>query len=303
MITAAGTYTWGIGNGEFLAGYAGLAVLVGIYSVVRRRALTEGPADPPAPDLRRHPHDLAYLNGGAVLAVYSALSAMHLRGTVVSSRGRVTAAGRLDPGADDLERAVHRGAANGVHRNRLPGQHAVCSALDAAHKRLTKAGLLLSDGQRGRIRRVGLVMLAVAVLGLARLVAGVANLAPVGFLTAMLAVVAVAAVWLLVSAPKRTRLGTRTLARMRTEQHLLSPSMRPDWTVHGPEAAALSVGIFGMGALWASDPAFAEELALQRAGSGSSGSSGDSGGGGGDSGGGGSCGGGGGCGGGCGGGG
>ena len=55
--------------------------------------------------------------------------------------------------------------------------------------------------------------------------------------------------------------------------------MRPDWAVYGPSGAALSVGVFGVGALWAADPAFAGELALQRATAASgSGSGGDTGG-------------------------
>lgn len=303
MVTAAAPDTWGITGPDFLLGYAGLAVLATGYCLVRRRALTAGPERPPVTDWSGRPHDLAYLNGGADLAVYSALSAMHLRGTVVSERGRVSAVGTLDRRPDDLERAIHRGTAKTVHRNRLPGQHAVCTALAAAHKRLVADGLLLSDGQRARIRRGGLAMVAVAALGLVRLLAGVAEAKPVGYLVAVLAGVVVVAVGLLVMAPRRTRLGTATLARLRSEEHLLSPSLKPDWTVHGPEAAALAVGLFGMSALWASDPAFAEELAVARA-AGASGAgdsagwgvsswtSGDSGSSGGDSGGGSSCGGG-----------
>jgi uncharacterized protein (TIGR04222 family) len=309
MITAAAADTWGISGPDFLLGYAGLAVLATGYCLVRRRALTAGPDRPPVTDWSRRPHDLAYLNGGADLAVYSALSAMHLRGTVVSERGRVSAVGTLDRRPDDLERAIHRGAAKTVHRNRLPGQHAVCTALGAAHKRLVADGLLLSDQQRSRIRRGALAVVAVAALGLVRLLAGMAEARPVGYLVALLAGVVVVAVGLLVAVPRRTRLGAATLARLRAEEHLLSPSLRPDWTAHGPEAAALAVGLFGMSALWASDPAFAEELAVAKAAGASGGgdgggwgvsswSSGD--GGGGDSGGGSSCGGGG-CGGGCGG--
>jgi hypothetical protein len=104
---------------------------------------------------------------------------------------------------------------------------------------------------------------------------------------------------LLVAAPRRTKEGDRTLARLRSEQHDLSPKMRPDWTVYGPEGAALGVGIFGTSALWASDPAFADELALQRHADSSAGgvgggdsSAGDGGGGGGGGGCGGGCGGG-----------
>jgi uncharacterized protein (TIGR04222 family) len=284
MITAADT--WGISSGSFLLLYAILAVVVLLLSRSARRALADPRGQVGEPDVQRNPHDLAYLNGGATLAVYSALSAMHLRGTVSSERGTVRAAGRLDPGTDELERAIHRAARNGVHRNRLVTHHSVCTVLDASRQRLVKAGLLLSDEQRGRIRRVGLWMTVVAVLGLLRVLAGMSNAQPIGFITPMMAIVTLIAVFLLVRAPRRARAGDRLLARLRSEQHGLSPTNRPDWTVYGPEGAALGIGVFGMSALWASDPAFADELALQRNATGSDGGGGWSGGDGGSSGGG-----------------
>lgn len=298
MITAADT--WGISSGSFLTIYAVLAVVVLVLCRGARRALADPRGPVGEPDVQHHPHDLAFLNGGPALAVYSALSAMNLRRLVVSERGTVRAVGRLDPGGDDLERSIHRAAASGVHRNRLITHHSVCTVLDSSKQRLVKAGLLLSDEQRGRIRRVGLWMVVVAVLGLLRVLAGMSNAQPVGFVTAMMAVVIVLAALLLGRAPRRSRAGDRLLARLRTEQHGLAPANRPDWTVYGPEGAALGIGIWGMSALWASDPVFADELALQRQASasgdgGAGGVGGDSGGSSGDggSGGGGGCGGGG----------
>jgi uncharacterized membrane protein YgcG len=105
----------------------------------------------------------------------------------------------------------------------------------------------------------------VAALGLVRVLAGVAEAKPVGFLVAAVVAVTVVAAVQLAGAPRRTRLGDRTLAALRDEHHLLSPKVKPNWAVQGPVGASLSVGIFGMSALWASDPSFATELAAQRA--------------------------------------
>ena len=89
--------------------------------------------------------------------------------------------------------------------------------------------------------------------------------------------VAALGVLLVCRAPRRTRAGDAALSRLATEYHSLSPSMRPDWAHYGPAGAALAVGVFGVGALWTADPAFATELAAQRAsGSFGSTSSGDS---------------------------
>jgi uncharacterized protein (TIGR04222 family) len=277
MALTATADTWGISGPTFLLAYLVLAVAVWIAGTQTRRMLADPRATGPAADVTAHPHDVAYLNGGAELAVYSALSSMHLRGTITSSHGTVQSAGRLDPGTDGLERAIHFTARGQVRRSRLPFHRPVTTALSEIEKRLVGGGLLLSEEQRLRIRRVGVWMLAVAVLGLVRVLAGVAEAKPVGFLVAALIVVALVAVVQFARAPRRTRRGDRALAALRTEHHLLSPDVKPDWSIHGPAGAALGVGIFGMGALWASDPAFADELAAQRVAAGSSGGDGGAG--------------------------
>lgn len=225
---------------------------------------------------------------------------MHLTGTVAPLRGAVQAVGRLSSGADGLERAIHFATATPVPRRRLPLARPVRTALDTVEKRLVTDGLLLGEPQRRAVRAAGWWTAAVAGLGLLRLLAGVAEGRPVGFLVVALAGVTALAIVQLVHAPRRSRAGDRLLARLRNENAVISPGMRPDWVAHGPATAALGIGLFGASALWASDPALAEELALQRTTDGGGGSSVASGGGG-DSGSGGDGGGGGGCGGGCGG--
>jgi uncharacterized protein (TIGR04222 family) len=304
-VEAVAAPSWGIDSGTFLWAYAVLAVVVLLLGYRIRRRLAEGPDKIIEPDLHRHPHDLAYLTGRGQLAVYSALSAMHLRGTIVSEGGSVQAVGRLDDNPDALEHAVHQSARNPVRVQRLAAQHRVGTALTATCDRLVTSGLLLSGGQRTRIKRVGWWLVLVALFGLYRLLTEVADGRGGVLLAVEVLVVGALAVLQSLTAPRMTRAANRMVARLRTEQHEMAPSMKPDWTVYGPEGAALGIGLWGTSALWASDPAFADELALQRAAAGSSdGGVGviDTSGGGGDSGGGSSCGGGGGGGGGCGGG-
>jgi uncharacterized protein (TIGR04222 family) len=295
--------TWGISGPDFLLAYIVIALVVWAVGTRARWVISARQAVGPARDLSGRPHDVAYLNRGPELAVYSALSSMHLAGTVrAARRGTVVAAGSPGPGADELERAIHLAAAEPVGPSRLRSHRQVTAALAAIESRLVAAGLLLSGERRRRIRSVGWWMTAVAALGFARLLAGIAGARPVGFLLAALAVVGAVAVFQLLRSPRRSVLGHRTLIDMRRRHQSLAPAMKPDWQTYGPAAAALGVGVFGMGALWASDPVFADELALQRAssggyadGGGSAGSSSDGGGsggsGGGDGGGGGGCGG------------
>jgi uncharacterized protein (TIGR04222 family) len=300
MVDPETTSTWGISGPTFLVLYGLLAVMIAASWWLTRQQIRASRGFSLHPgELSRRPQDLAYLNGGPQLAIFSALSAMRLHGWVAVSSGAVQAVGHLGPGATDLERAIHAVATKPVHRLALPAQSPVWTALDAVARRLTRTGLLVSDGARLRLRRIGLWMAGVAVLGVVRLVAGVQSGHPVGFLILELLAVSVATIVMLRAIPRRTEHGDQVLAELRSLQYDLDPASRPNWTVYGPAAAALGVGLFGVSALWASDPAMAAELEAQRATA--LGGAGGYSAGGSDGGGGSSCGGGGGCGGGCGG--
>ncbi|GEL19705.1 TIGR04222 domain-containing membrane protein [Pseudonocardia asaccharolytica] len=267
--------TWGISGTTFLLAYPVIAVAVWGAAARARRAITERRSDRPVPDLTSRPHEVAYLNDGADLAVYSALSSMHRSGTIVTAgRGNVQASSRIPAPGDELERAIHLTAAVPMPRHRLRFHRPVAGALAEIERGLVDAGLLLTADERRSIRRLGFWMLAVAGLGLVRLLAGVANARPVGLLLVALLAVTVVAVVHLSRAPRRSKLGDRTLAQLRREHHSLAPAMKPDWTAYGATSAALAVGVFGMSALWASDPAFADELAAQKAAATSGGGSG-----------------------------
>ncbi|GAA5112404.1 TIGR04222 domain-containing membrane protein [Pseudonocardia adelaidensis] len=263
MALAATAETWGIAGSTFLSAYLLIATTVGAGGICARRALAEPGATKPIDDLTDRPHDVAYLAGGGELAVWSALCAMHLRGTLRAADGTVRAVGRLEPAADPLEEAIHDTAATPVGRRRLVFHHSVRPALAALEERLVAGGFLLSDDRRRRIRRVGFWMLGVAALGLLRVLADIAEVRPVGLLvTALLIVTAVAVVQLTLS-PRRTRRGNRALAALRDRHRALAPDGEPDWQSRGPAGAALGIGLFGTGALAASAPGLAREIAPQ----------------------------------------
>ncbi len=297
--------TWGISGSTFLVVYVLLAVVALVVAVNVRRSVRAGRAVS-ADGLQSRPEDVAYLNGGQDLAVYAALSGMHVDGSIATSGpsavGIVRSVGTVARQAGALQHAIHAAAQRPVPRRTLPVEPRVAAALREIRTRLEQAGLLLTAEQRRGYRRPGFLMLAVLLLGVVRLLAGVANGRPVGFLLVAVLVVAVAALILLVRVPERTASGDAALAAQRARHTALSPAMRPDWGAVGAGAAALSVGVFGVGALMAAEPAFAEELEAQKSAamggsdggsffSGGDGGGGDGGGGGG--GGGGGCGGGG----------
>lgn len=257
--------TWGMSGTSFLVLYVFLAVtatvLAGWY---RSRTAAGAPAGARVVDGR--PEDVAYLNGGSDLAVYAALSAMHVDGTIVTSdrtTGQVRAGGPLTRSATDLQRAIHRSAHRLTPRRTLRTHAAVQSELRRIGQRLETAGLLLSATERTRYRAAAALPGLVAALGLARAAADAATMRPVGVLILLSLVQAVIATGFVLAAPLRTRAGDAALSRTRVEHHTLSASMCPDWTVIGPAGAALSVGAFGLGAMLAAEPVFADELAAQ----------------------------------------
>jgi uncharacterized protein (TIGR04222 family) len=262
-LAAATAETWGITGSTFLPAYLLIAMTVGAAGVCSRRALREPGATRPIDDITTRPHDVAYLAGGGDLAVWSALCAMHLRGTLTAADGTVRAVGRLDPDADELEKAIHATASSPVGHRRLIFHRSVRPALATIEERLVAAGFLLSDQRRRRIRRVGFWMLAVAALGLLRVLADIAEVRPVGLLVTALLLVTAAAVMQIALAPRRSRRGNRALAALRDRHRALAPEREPDWQSHGPAGAALGIGLFGTEALAASAPGFAREVAPQ----------------------------------------
>lgn len=264
-LAAATAGTWGIGGRTFLLAYLLIAVVIGVVGLRARRTLAEPGTTSPVSDLGAHPHDIAYLAGGGELAVWSALCAMHVRGTITASHGSVHAVGRLDPAADPLERAIHSVAASGAAHRRLVFHRSVQAVLTAAEDRLVAGGFLLSGDRRRQIRQVGIAMLAVAGLGFVRVLAEIAEARPVGLLVTVLLVVTAVAVVQLTRAPRRSRHGDRALAALRAEHDALAPEREPDWGAHGPAGTALAVGLFGTGALVAAAPGFARAVEPHRA--------------------------------------
>jgi uncharacterized protein (TIGR04222 family) len=186
--------TWGISGSTFLVIYVLLAVVALVVAVNMRRALRAGQAVSPD-GLQSRPEDVAYLNSGQDLAVYAALSAMHVDGSIATSGpsavGIVRSVGTPAREASALQRAIHVAAARPVPRRTLPAEPRVAGALNEIRDRLEGAGLILTEEQRRAYRRPAFLMLLVLALGVVRLVAGVSNGRPVGVLLFALLVVGV----------------------------------------------------------------------------------------------------------------
>jgi uncharacterized protein (TIGR04222 family) len=282
--------TWGMGGPTFLGFYAVLSILTVAGVLIWRRQHT-------APALknadRLDPIDIAYVNGGAELAVYASLASLRAAGAIESESGYLRQSGPVPAGAGDLDRALYDATLRKITVRRSMTQSGVRRALDRTRDSLVAWGWILDEASRHRIRRISATAgFSLVALGVLRAFVGQANDRPVGYLLLMLVPVTVTA-FLLLRVPRQTADARRYLADQRRKQRHLRPQMAPSWATYGATGAAMGVGLFGAAALWAADPSFAQEAELRRqdasSGGGSSGDggSGDSGGDGGGGGGGG----------------
>ncbi|PWR05152.1 TIGR04222 domain-containing membrane protein [Micromonospora acroterricola] len=296
---AASGDTWGIPGPTFLRLYlvaTALVVALAVYYRVRpvgdSRDATTGPLGP---------QQVAYLNGGPRLAVHAAVGGLRSSGAIgVGPDRRLLTTGPTPSGLTPLDQAIHWAAHQRARAGDLPQDQRVREALDQLRAGLEQRGLLRSRAQHGTARRWAGFLFVLLGIGLFRLVSGLFNDRPVGYLMLALIPVLIAAL-LLRLVPERTRAGRAAVRDIRRQHAHLAPASSPAFATYGAAGAAMGVALYGTASLWALDPGFAEQAEIQRqAASGSGWSSGSSGGTSGDGGGsscsgGSSCGGGGGC--------
>ncbi|OZF36377.1 TIGR04222 domain-containing membrane protein [Rhodococcus sp. 14-2483-1-2] len=296
------TDTWGIAGAEFLRWYLLAAVLAVALTLVSNRLAAHRSASASPTGRALTPPEVGALTSDdqAVMASLAILRGADVIDSRGSRRRTLTDSERMQ--LDWFTRAVLERLGSGkapLVRSRLvTNMSGSCAQLRNA---LVDEGLMHGAAAQPMLPRT-FPILFVAALGVARIVAGIANGKPVGFLVGIVVLLLVALPFA-VRRRRRTALGDAELRRLRTENDYLSPRSRPSFTAYGPSRAGMSAALFGAGALMLLDPAMAGALSYGSAHAGGaasfgfggdSGSSGDSGGGDGG-------GGGGGCGGGCGG--
>ncbi|WP_434740887.1 TIGR04222 domain-containing membrane protein [Micromonospora sp. SH-82] len=279
-VLAAPGDTWGIPGPVFLGIYLSAVVVTIVCSVIHRHFLLDGrwgvfnqPLDA---------QQLAYLNGGEKLVLWTALTGLRAGGTVdVTPDRRLRAVGDPPAGLTPVDRAVFDAAQRRSSARLLGREVPVIDALERLRTGLQERGLILTPAQRHRLRLGAYVLVALALVGLVRLVAGLANDRPVGYLFLCIPFAVVAAI-VLIRAPRQTRAAKAMLRVQRQKHRHLSPDSAPAYATYGSGGAAMGVALYGTAALWAFDPTFAEQAEIQREGAASGAAS--SGGGGGDAG-------------------
>lgn len=286
IVHAASGDTWGIPGPTFLRYYlVAAAAVVAIAVYYRFRPLT-------APGRTTHdplgPQQVAYLNGGPRLAVNAALGGLRGGGAIaVRPDRRLTTVGAAPTGLTPLEQGIHWAAHHHSRVRDLPQHRHVRSALDQLRNGLEQRGLLTSHRQRELYRFLIALLAALLGLGVFRLISGLVNGHPVGYLLLALAPL-LTIVLVLRRAPLQTRAGRAALRDVRRQHTHLAPASAPAYATYGAAGAAMGVALYGTASLWALDPGFAEQAEIQRqamssSGGGWTGGSDGSSGGGGDS--------------------
>ncbi|GIJ11771.1 TIGR04222 domain-containing membrane protein [Micromonospora andamanensis] len=255
--------TWGVPSSTFITLYLVATVVAVAVVLIRRRALLGGRAAPPADQLS--PQQVAYLNGGADFAVWTSLGALRSQGAIgVDPAGLLTTDGPLPPAVTSLDRAIHYAATQRVPAKDVRRAEWVERALTELRDGLDKRGLAIGPDRRAALRQGPLLLVALLVLGVARIIAGIANDRPVWYLVlTVLALAALTAV-LLVRVPRRTRAAEAALRTLRQRNRHLAPAANPAYATYGAAGAGMAVALYGTASLWALDPVFAQQAQIQR---------------------------------------
>jgi uncharacterized protein (TIGR04222 family) len=226
-----------------------IVVFLAIWAITLRAALRRSWADG-EPALASRPlevYEVAYLSGGPRGTVGAAVASLLQRNAVSfdPTNDCLSVTAPLGAGAPALEHAVHRRiGAHAVRAGFLAEQSAKFTV--SIREQLERRGLWLPEEEK-----LPLLLSAVApLLGVIKVGVGIWREKPVGFL--LLLCVAGAAVSYLAfrPGPRASRRGKMELARLRSEHSRLRSVLED---LAPPGALPLSVGLFGVSALGASE--------------------------------------------------
>jgi uncharacterized protein (TIGR04222 family) len=251
--------TWGISGSDFLLMYGALCLACFAAVWLRRQELTRS-----GPLTERHRLDeceLAMLNGGPGLAVTVAAAALVRTGAVSpGSSGRLEIQHRPKSHANQIERDLFETLERepSISIRKLKRKLGRGQAVRQAQDRLVSDRLII-DPQRARLLaqlwQFGLPLLAI---GIARLIAGVANHKPIGDLTVLVCLVAGVTFMFARDRPHATSAGDSVLDGQRIKYR--------KWQSAGNVHPDVAIALFGMPALWALDPALAAAWRASRPG-------------------------------------
>lgn len=201
-----------------------------------------------APEL--HPFEVAYLAGGPKAVADAAIAGLVHRGNLAvdASIGRILPSGPPPVGSTPLERAVYEAVQSNGGRVG-PVRKAVLETARGTSGRLESMGLAVDASQALRVRVApALVIIALFALGVAKVLVGLDRNRPVGFLIFLCAVTLIASIVFIAIPPRRTRLGTRVLDRLKRQNAALRTTASRAPNTLANDDLAMAFALFGIGA-------------------------------------------------------
>jgi uncharacterized protein (TIGR04222 family) len=238
-------HPWGLSGPEFLALYAGLLVLV--CAAVLFAHLWAKSAEAPQPGLPKDlsVYEIAYLCGGVDRVADTAIAGLVDAGALRVDRARQVHATGVS-GADDYQRRVLEWTELGRPVGQVRRNFHLHGTADPIASALREQGLLVPAGRLQVIKAAVWLFPALGVVGVARLLNGMAQNHPVGYLFLELAVTALvwAFLWQLAREPKRTRTGDRVVRGYKPNRISGTPEAAPgaQYAVAGTAAALVATG-------------------------------------------------------------
>ncbi|MCK2240459.1 MULTISPECIES: TIGR04222 domain-containing membrane protein [unclassified Crossiella] len=267
------TETWGLTGPQFLLLY-GMGLLVSIVVAVwARRSVRRAEAAPGAGRLSAD--DVAYLAGGGDQVVFTAVARMLEAGSLRASRGSwlsVTGLAAQHPLDRVILAELNARTSPAATLGSLRAKYADHPLVGQVRNRLETLGLVVPRRRQALARLRGAAAFGLLLLiGVARVVDGVGNGRPIGYLAGLLGLTAPVALVLLI-----TKMNRLTLAGEQTLNHFRTNVFRkPAADDHDQLAliggAAMLVALGGLAAF--PDETVSRVLALPSSGGGSSGGS------------------------------
>lgn len=252
MCLLAATDVLNLAGPDFLKLYGVLAALAVLAGVVLR-TLLRTPFDlaSGADDLHRDPYLIAYLSGGPVRAVDTAISTLFIAGALQpSSTGRKFHASGSSPQLNaPIERVMldAAGPAPGLLRSEL--HRSVSNELDALAQTLREQGLIPAFG--GLVIRLitAMPLFLLCVLGVVKVFTGLERQRPVAILIVLVVLTLIGAVIAALIPAYRTVRGQRVYRSLRASHAALRQAAVRGTEPIGPSQAPFAVAMFGVAAL------------------------------------------------------
>lgn len=251
---------------QFLLLYVvGLAVALALGGPFRKLCRWIHPDTGLGSPAQSSPYELAFLAGGAPRAIEAALASLAHRGVLKpepDGQGFGVVDGDLPADAHELEAELHGLVRKGKGDATLLKRRSL-AAIKKIEARLRKRGYVhVPAAPETRCLRwaAGVPLLALMLMGLAKVAVGLSRGRPIGFLLILLAVSAVLLVVRASMLPARTERGDRHLVDMRRRNAALETTAARRGSQLAQADMMLAVALFGLPALAGSELAWMKPM-------------------------------------------